>query len=105
MKRIGVAVWACFVLPSLPALAFESDYKPYIQCLEEQEAEDADSCLDRVGRSEQPPSRRSYGCILNKQILEFADRNNAKLSWEVFFMNEHCRITDRPHYKKTGQGG
>lgn len=103
MKRIGIAAWVFCILPSLPALALESDYKPYIECVEEQESEDADSCLDRAGGGERRPVKSFYGCMVNKQLLEFSDQNNLKLSWEVLFMNEHCRTIDEPFYKRANQ--
>ena len=103
MIRIGIAVFVLCILPSLPASALESDYRPYMQCVEQRAAEDSRSCLDNAGRGEQPLFNSFYGCIVNKQILELADRNNAKLSWEVFFMNERCRMIDEPFYRRADQ--
>lgn len=103
MIRIGIAVWLIGILFSLPALALESDYSPYIQCVEEHEAEDVDLCLDKVGRSEWVSAKSLDSCIVNKQILEFADQNNWTLSWEVLFINERCRRTDEPFYERANQ--
>ena len=103
MTRIGITIWACYVLMYHPALAGARESNPYIQCVERQETKDIDACLEEVGRIEWHPFKSPDSCVINKQILEFADQNKWKLSWKILFLNERCRRLGEPFYKRASQ--
>lgn len=103
MTRIIIAIWACCVFSYHSVLANERENNPYIQCVEKQNTKDVDACLEKVGRIEWYPYKSPDSCIVNKQILEFADRNKWKLSWKVLFMNERCQRLGEPFYKRANQ--
>ena len=103
MIRIGIAVWACFLLASLPALASTRDNNSYMQCIEKQGITDVDSCLENAGRVEWRPSENIASCIVVKQVFEFADQHNWQLSWDMLFMNERCQRNGEPYYERANQ--
>jgi len=96
MTRMAITIGACCVLFSYVALADERAKNPYIQCVERQEIKDVDACLEKSGRIEWYPYKSPDSCVINKQILQFADTQRWKLSWKVLFMNERCRRLGEP---------
>lgn len=103
MIKIGMAVWACCIMASLPALARTSDSNPYMQCMERPGITDVDSCRENAGRGEWRPSESLASCKIVKQMFEFADRKNWKLSWDMLFMNERCRRNGETFYDRANQ--
>lgn len=103
MRKAAILILLCCTAASFPAMAGEREDNPYVQCVEKQQVKDVDACLEKVGRIEWYPIKSPDSCIINKQVLEFADRNKWKFSWKVLFMNERCRRLGEPFYKRASQ--
>lgn len=103
MTKHSIAIWIFFIFLPQSLFAGERENNPYVQCVEGQMTKDVDTCLEKVGRIEWWPYKSPDSCIVNKEILEVADKNEWKLSWKVLFMNERCRRLGEPFYKREGQ--